>query len=280
MPAMIAARTNAITALEPILAREREGTLTVLYLATVPQSTPLDAISEDDALSIEAHEELAELLAIARETGTEADGLVYWTRDEAESILNAVENENCDGVVLATQAEHSQRRRLLSGDTVEKVLARTECDVFTEKRGEKGDVGEETPIERILLATSGGPHARLAADAHVDIVHFLDENPRAESREDGEAILGAAQRILSGVENVEIELAEAPGDVAEAIVTRSNEYDKTVLGSPTGGLLRQSAFGTVPESVNRQSESGVVVAQQDTGGASMYDRWIVGDRTN
>ena len=280
MPAMIAARTNAITALEPILAREREGTLTVLYLATVPQSTPLDAISEDDALSIEAHEELAELLAIARETGTEADGLVYWTCDEAESILNAVENENCDGVVLATQAEHSQRRRLLSGDTVEKVLARTECDAFTEKRGEKGDVGEETPIERILLATSGGPHARLAADAHVDIVHFLDENPRAESREDGEAILGAAQRILSGVENVEIELAEAPGDVAEAIVTRSNEYDKTVLGSPTGGLLRQSAFGTVPESVNRQSESGVVVAQQDTGGASIYDRWIVGDRTN
>ena len=254
--------------------------MTVLYLATVPRSTPLDAISEDDALSIEAHEELAELLATARETGTEADGLVYWTRDEAESILNAVENENCDGVVLATQAEHSQRRRLLSGDTVEKVLARTECDVFTEKRGEKGDVGEETPIERILLATSGGPHARLAADAHVDIVHFLDENPRAESREDGEAILGAAQRILSGVENVEIELAEAPGDVAEAIVTCSNEYDKTVLGSPTSGLLRQFAFGTVPESVNRQSQNGVVVAQQDTGGASMYDRWIVGDRTN
>ena len=222
----------------------------------MPQSTPLDAISEDDALSIEAHEELAELLAIARETGTEADGLVYWTRDEAESILNAVENENCDGVVLATQAEHSQRRRLLSGDTVEKVLARTECDVFTEKRGEKGDVGEETPIERILLATSGGPHARLAADAHVDIVHFLDENPRAESREDGEAILGAAQRILSGVENVEIELAEAPGDVAETIVTRSNEYDKTVLGSPTGGLLRQSAFGTVPESVNVSPKAG------------------------
>jgi nucleotide-binding universal stress UspA family protein len=215
---------------------------------------------------------------------------VYWTRDEAESILNAVENENCDGVVLATQAEHSQRRRLLSGDTVEKVLARTECDAFTEKRGERGDVGEETPIERILLATSGGPHARLAADtaralalaadAHVDVVHFLGENSRAESREDGEAILGAAQRILSGVENVEIELAEAPGDVAEAIVTRSNEYDKTVLGSPTSGLLRQFAFGTVPESVNRQSENGVVVAQQDTGGASMYDRWIVGDRTN
>ena len=188
---MIAARTNAITVLEPILAREREGTLTVLYLATVPQSTPLDAISEDDALSIEAHEELAELLAIARETGTEADGLVYWTRDEAESILNAVENENCDGVVLATQAEHSQRRRLLSGDTVEKVLARTECDVFTEKRGEKGDVGEETPIERILLATSGGPHARLAADtaralalaadAHVDVVHFFGETRDREA---------------------------------------------------------------------------------------------------
>ena len=120
----------------------------------------------------------------------------------------------------------------------------------------------------------------LAADAHVDVVHFPGENSRAENREDGGAILEAAQRILSEVENVETELAEAPDDVAEAIVARSEEYDKTVLGSPTSGLLRQFAFGTVPESVNQQSENGVVVAQQDTRGASMYDRWIVGDRTN
>ena len=262
----------------------------VLYPATVARSTPLDAISEDDIASIEAREELAELLGIARETGTEADGLVYWTREEAGSILNAVENENCDGVVLAIQADHTQRRRLLGGETVEKVLARAECDVFTEKRGERGPAGEETPIERILLTTSGGPHASLAADtaralalaadAHVDVVHFPGENSRAENREDGGAILEAAQRILSEVENVETELAEAPDDVAEAIVARSEEYDKTVLGSPTSGLLRQFAFGTVPESVNQQSENGVVVAQQDTRGASMYDRWIVGDRTN
>jgi nucleotide-binding universal stress UspA family protein len=261
-----------------------------LYLATVARSTPLDAISEDDAAAIEARKELAELLEIARERDTEADGIVYWTREESGSILNAVENENCDGIVLATQAEHSQRRRLLSGETVDKVLARAQCDVFTEKRGEEGPAGEETPIGRILLATSGGPHARLAADttralalaadAQVDVVHFLGENSRAESREDGEAILEAAQRILSGVENVETGLAEAPDDVAEAIVARSGEYDKTVLGSPTSGLLRQFAFGTVSESVNQQSENGVVVAQQDIGGASMYDRWIVGDRTN
>jgi nucleotide-binding universal stress UspA family protein len=273
-----------------VLAREREGTLIVLYLATVVRSTPLDAISEDDEAAIEAREELAELLEIARETDTEADGIVYRTREESGSILNAVENENCDGIVLATQVEHSKRRRLLSGETVDKVLARAQCDVFTEKRGEEGPAGEETPIGRILLATSGGPHARLAADttralalaadAQVDVVHFLGENSRVESREDGEAILEAAQRILSGVENVETELAEAPDDVAEAIVARSGEYDKTVLGSPTSGLLRQFAFGTVSESVNQQSENGVVVAQQDTGGASMYDRWIVGDQTN
>ena len=216
-----------------------------------------------------------------------AEGLVYWTREEAGSILNAIENEACDGVVLATQAERSQRHRLLSGDTVEKVLARAECNVFTEKRGEKGKAGEETPVERILLATSGGPHAglaadtaralALAADAHVDIVHFLGET---RDREATDAIFWTAERVLANVESVDSELTEAEtGDVAEAIVTRSNEYDKTVLCSPTSGLLRQFAFGTVPESVNRQSENGVVVAQQDTGSVSWYDRWIVGDPT-
>ena len=120
----------------------------------------------------------------------------------------------------------------------------------------------------------------VAVVAAVYAAILLGENSRAESREDGEAILEAAQRILSGIENVEIELAEASGDVAEAIVTRSSEHDKTVLGSPTSGLLRQFAFGMVTESVDWDSENGVVVAQQNTGGASMYDRWIIGDGTN
>ncbi|PSP65182.1 hypothetical protein BRC77_02240 [Halobacteriales archaeon QH_8_64_26] len=74
----------------------------MLYLATVVRSTPLDAISEDDEAAIEAREELAELLEIARETDTEADGIVYRTREESGSILNAVENENCDGRISDT----------------------------------------------------------------------------------------------------------------------------------------------------------------------------------
>lgn len=107
-----------------ILAREREGTLLVLYLATLVRSTPLDAVSANDPVAVEAHEELKALLDVATETGVRAEGLVYWTHDEAELIHNAVENQDCDGVILATQAEHTQRRCLLSGDSVEKVLAR------------------------------------------------------------------------------------------------------------------------------------------------------------
>jgi nucleotide-binding universal stress UspA family protein len=264
------------------IARERGGGLVVCSIATFARQTPLDTVPPDNPTLVAAHEKTEEFVALAEGTGVPVAGRVHLTHEQSRSVLDAVERYECDGVVLAVEAGRSQRRRLLGGATVEKVVARAECEVFVEKQA-----ADETPIDRILLAVSGGPHSGLAAqtaralaldaDATVDVVHFLNDDT-ADEGDDGESIIEAAERALFGVERVETELGSAE-NVAETIIARSDAYDVTVLGSPTSGLLEQFVFGTVPDTVNQRTENAVVMAQGDTGSTSVYDRWIVGDPT-
>lgn len=263
------------------IARERGGGLVVCYVATFARQTPLDTVPADNPTLVEAHEATVEYVEFAAEIGVPAEGHVHLSHLEWRSVLDAIETYGADGVVLALDADRSQRRRLLGGDTAERIVARAGCDAFVEKQA-----WDETPTQRILLAVSGGPHSGLAAetaralavdaDARIDVVHFLDEDATANERENAAEIVEAAERALPGVDRIETAVESTEG-VAEAIVARSDEYDVTVLGSPTSGLLEQFVFGTVPESVNQHSENAVVMAQRDTASTSVYDRWIAGD---
>jgi nucleotide-binding universal stress UspA family protein len=265
------------------IARERSGGLVVAYIVTLARQTPLDAVSPDDPVLTEAREAAAAFVEFATKMDVPAVGRIHLTREKSGSILDAVAEYDSDGVVLTVEADRSQRRRLLGGDAVEKVVVRAGCEVFVEKQA-----ADETPIEHILLAVSGGPHSGLAAktaralaldaDARIDAVHFLGKDATEDEQNEGERIIEAAERALFGVERVEIEV-ERTEHVAETIVASSDEYDVTVLGSPTAGLLSQFVFGTVPDSVNQRSENAVVMAKQDTASTSVYDRWIAGDPT-
>ena len=262
------------------IARERGGGLVVCYVATFARQTPLDAVPSDDPMLVTARETATECIEFAEERSVPAVGRIHLTHEQSGSVLDAVTAYECDGVVLAIEADQPQRRRLLGGDTAEKVVARAECEVFVEKQA-----ADETPIRQVLLVVSGGPHSGLAAqtaralavdaDAAVDVVHFHNDDATVD---EGETIIEAAEHVLSGVEQVETAI-ESTGEVAETIIARSDEYDVTVLGSPTSGLLEQFVFGTVPDTVNQRSENAVVLAQDDTGRTSVYDRWILGDPT-
>lgn len=263
------------------IAGERGGGLVVSYVVAFAQHTPLSAVPADHPVLVEARDAATEFVEIAAETGVPVVGHIDLAHDRAESVLTAVAEYGCDGVILAIETGRSQRRRLLVGSAIEKIAARVDCEVFVEKQAT-----DETPIERIFLAVSAGPHSGLAAKtahalaadaaASVDVVHFLDEGATEDERKEGQIIITAAERALCGVERVETD-RESTENVAETIIIRSNEYDVTVLGSPTSGLLEQFVFGSVPDSVTQRSESAVVMTQQDTGTTSVYDRWIAGD---
>ena len=263
------------------LVADRDGTMLLGCLATFPRQTPLDTMTAEDEAVAEAQSRLEDLLAFASLTDVTVSGIVGLTHREWRSILDLVEKYDCDGVLMTIDPARTKQRRLLTGSTVEKVVSRAECDVFVEKQRPV-----DAPIRSILLAVSGGPHSGLAADtarviarttgARVDAVHFLDEDASPSDREAGERIVRAAERVLADVNAVDAELLVA-SDAAKAIVTRSDDFDLTVIGAPTSGLLRQLTFGSVVDTVEQRSQNAVLMTKRNVGFQSAYDRWIAGD---
>ena len=260
------------------IAHRENAELLVASLTVLVRQTPLEGSTEKKQ---EAAATLEEYVEIARSFDVPASGTVVITHDEVSSILNQITENECHGVIMAVDPTTNQRRRLLSGDTVESVVARAECEVYVEKQRD-----EHAPVESILCAVDAGPHSELAAKtaraialdtgATVEIIHYLSPTADEEEHDESTAILQAAEEILEDVDSVEVEELEAE-DPAEAIVTRSERYDYTVLGAPTSGLLQQFVYGTVPDVVNQGSKNGVVMAQADTGSKSLLKRWFTGD---
>jgi nucleotide-binding universal stress UspA family protein len=264
-----------------LIADDRDGDLLVLCLVGVPKQTPYEALDEDHPIVREGHENAERLLDIASATGVPARGVVCLARNNRSAILSITERYACDGVFMIVEPGRSQRRRLLSGETIETIVSRADTDVFVGKPGERDD-----PPKSVLLPVSGGPHSGLATEvaravalatgARIDVVHFTDETPTAQQREEADEVFDAATAVLDGIEGVETELVSTDSIPAE-IVSRSDRYDMTVLGAPTMGLLRQFIFGSVPDSVTQRTENAVLMAKQRTGTTSAYYRWIAGE---
>lgn len=268
------------------IAGEHDGTLVVTNVVVYPDQTPLERARADERTE-RARSEAERLAGLVGEDGS-AVGNVRLAHSETTAVLGAIEDG--DAVLLGVRGEATQRRRLLLGDTVEKVVARAECDVFVQRFGDEPSADElgtsERAIHRVLLAAGGGPHSGLAAetaraiarptDARVDVVHGVPEDGSADDR--ATAILEAATHVL-GDASGETELLRTD-DPAGTIIERSAEYDLTVLGAPTEGLLKQFVFGSLPEQVRQGARNTVVMAKENTPDrTSLYYRWIGGDET-
>jgi nucleotide-binding universal stress UspA family protein len=259
-----------------LIVDDREGTILVLCLVTLPKQTPYESLANDADLVSESRETAEKLLQIAIEQGVSADALVCLTHRGVQSVLNIIDQYACDGIIMKVSADRTKRRRLLSGSAVEKIMARAECDVFVETI-----VADPTPVESIYLPVSDRLHSGIAAKtacvlartsgARIDAIHFLSEQEFIDGHQQTDEIIQVAD-ALSTVEHT-VSTIILTEQVGEDIITRSDEYDVTVLGAPTRGLLKQFVFGTVPDSV-RQRENAVLMAKRATR-ASLYNRWFI-----
>lgn len=263
------------------IARDRNGELLILCLVTVPEQTPLELIKSDEKFASEARATTEQLTRSVATTNVPVHGVVCLTHKEPHAIVQMTERYACDAVLMNIESGGSQRRRLLKGDTVEKVTARAKCDVFVEKFGERSE-----PAKHIFVPVSGGPNSGLAteitralaraAGAHVDVIHFLHEDVSDDQRAEAEQMLQGAAHILNDLPHIDTSIIETD-NTAKEIISRSDEYDVTVFGAPTKGLLKQFVYGTVPDSVQQKTDNEVLMVKQNTERNSVYYRWIAGD---
>ncbi|MFC6962747.1 universal stress protein [Halocatena marina] len=259
------------------IASQWAGEVLITCVVRVPDQTPYEAFSADKLLMRTARRRTERLVEQAQEFAP-TRGMICLTHNERRAITNIIDRYDCHGTLLKVHSDHSQRRRLLSGATVEKIIVRAPSDVFVLKFIE----ADERP-KRLLVAVSGGPHSGLAAEtaraiaresgSSIDIVHVLTEDATESQRNEGKHILDAAAQIVDGVD-VERKIVTGQS-VATAIIDQSDSYDMTILGSPAKGLLKQFIFGSIPNSVNRGVKQPVLMTKHGSkNNRSGFYRWL------
>jgi nucleotide-binding universal stress UspA family protein len=156
----------------------------------------------------------------------------------------------------------------IMGEVADKVIRYAPCDLITVK------LLDDRPVKKVLIPTSGGPHATLAAeymgiyhDVHgceVTCCYVID--PNADDNERHRATEWIHKTIrLTGLEGkASIRLVEGK-KVATALVMASKEYDLIVLGASKEGLFSSVLLGEIPEKAGRYSQTQVMIVQRYEG---------------
>ena len=245
------------------LAAENDGEVLVMSVVTVPEQTPL---SRGRERTDEKRDVLNYAMSIAEAEGVPVSGTIRIGHNPASAILNTVIQHDSDAVLVGWKGRRTQRRDVVLGTNVDRVVREADCDVYVEKFGMRPD--EE--VDSIFLPTSGGPHAALAVGtaaaiarrtgATMHAAYVLSPDASAETREQGESLLATAAESVDDV-TVETTLLEND-DVVTALVDESANHDLTVIGATREGMFQKFVFGTIPETVAERVGTTVIMTKR------------------
>jgi nucleotide-binding universal stress UspA family protein len=208
---------------------------------------------------------------------TDVHQIVSESLPPAEAIARSAKKLDADLVVMATHGRQGLKHAF-AGSVTERTVRTCPAPVLTVK----GSGLSEAPIQRILLATDFSPHAKQALslaccfakrfDAHVDVVHVLDESPdyirvlsaeivsfefrvRAMAGEHLEA-MGAQVREA----NLSAETHLCKGRAVEMITSEAErlESDLIVMGTHGHTGFSHATLGSVAERTLRTASCSIL----------------------
>ena len=263
---------NALLRLAGQLARARGGEVLALHVVVVPESLPLEvgrSRAESGRLLLEQAVRLAEKEGLPIQTMSRV------ARSAAQGIVDAASEEEVDLILMG--GGRPSRGRPTLGTVVDTVLRDAPCDVLVMHGGEIG------PVERILVPTAGGFHARAAARIAFSLAEIFDAEVTLLCVQTGPRTQQQAERAQCQIEQTleglspsrppEKRVVTAP-DVAEAIVWEAQAYDLVLMGVSEESLLDRILFGDVPLQVAAQVPT-VVLVQGARGLTGVWTRRVV-----
>lgn len=260
------------------VAANRNGEVLVLSVVTKPHDSPV-ALFADDVIARQFGDRRREILdravATAEGTGVPVRGRLLVGHDVARAIRTALDDYECDGVLLGWR---ERRREVVFGSNVDRVVTRASCDVLVERVGPTAD-----GVGRVLLAAGEGPHASLAAsvadavalgnDAAVDVVRVVGPDADERVHEDAERLVAETAASLEAPADTHVTTA---ADATDALVAAADERDVAVLGATERGWLSRLVVGGTAYDVGRRAETTVVLARRQGGVPSRLVRWLRG----
>lgn len=246
------------------LVRAKNGELIVLGVIDVPQSLPIH-----EGMRFIHHK--APLLRNAIQYGKKIDvptrSAMRIAHRVSDGILDASVDEKVSLILMGWKGYTTKRDRIF-GEVADQVVRHAPCDLITVKL-----TGELT-CGRMLMPTSGGPHAFLAAeyvsliqkefDSKVTCCYVVGKDHTEQAKEAG---LDWIEKTIhrSGLEqNVEKQIIVS-NNIAAGLVKAAADFDLLVLGASKEGVFSSVLFGEIPEKVARYSKKPVMIVRRYEG---------------
>lgn len=271
---------------------------------------PLQVITIADPLAINEGRRLAQerntlfqwSVRMSSSSGVPIHPITRLAHSVSRGILDTAAEEGCD-LILMPWRVHTEERDVRMGHVLDPVVRQAPCDVAViaipaqktpiEALAEDGANVNESPsleIERILVPTSGGPHAPLATrlglvlakeyGATVEAVYVTHPEASEQMQQEGQRQIDRTleamrerARDMRDKEGSDLQLEAVPirshlveaESVVEGIVQAGAEADLVLVGASEESVIDQVLFGTLPEQVAQQCPSPVMMIKHYRG---------------
>jgi nucleotide-binding universal stress UspA family protein len=134
------------------------------------------------------------------------------------------------------------------------------------------DLQSSERMQRVLVATGGGPHAqlglRLAAkvasgsDGELTLFRVVRPSAELDAAVEAQVLRQIAEKTLGPDPQVQTRVVASPS-IVDAILeeTRSEQYDLLVVGTSDEGTVRSLLFGTIPDAVATRTSCSVLIVR-------------------
>ncbi len=268
------ARRNDVSPLMNIatsLAKVYDGEVWAMAAVEIPGQLPLSAgkrfVEQTRSL-------LAEADGFEEETGIPVHTLARVTHRADVAILDTVRERRPELLILGWGGYKKVRGAIL-GRILDPVVRTAACNVAVVRWR-----GMSERLERILLPTAGGPHARYAAVLAADLARAKRASltvsyviRRGATDAERETAMGWIDKTVAGVDLGGIEVAKTlleSNSVEKAIIEESKKHDFTIIGSSNVLPWKKLVLGDIPRNVHLKSPVPVMMVRRYEGPAKSW----------
>ena len=260
------------------IAKEKNGEIVLLRVVTVPEQLPTNRYNEK---RINTEEQiLKKALQIAERLDVPAHGVIRVGHNVARAILETSRKHHCTLTIVGWKGFSTSGERIL-GATSDDIIKYSRTDLMLVKF-----VGNAT-LQKILLPTSGGKHARVAEgysaaiaranDGQVTVCQVVKKSaPMSNISKNAASMEEAVERMtLENGFTPDSELIHSDS-VTEGIINAAENYDAVMIGATEKSVYPQILFGNIPEEIAKNSGKTVIVVKHYDKVKELLGR-VIGD---
>ncbi len=257
------------------IAKPKNGEIIAMTVAKVPEQLP---IRNGVRLAQHRRPLIRKAKARAKELGVDLSGDLRVAHSLKDALLSGVHEHKADLLIMGWKGFTKTRDRIF-GEITDTMIRHCPCDLAVIKKVPTAD------INKILLATAGGPNATLGAD----FAHGIAEQSNATidagvvvptdsgETEKAEALKRIGDPIDALIPDIKLGRHIIKSDsIAAGIAKASRDFDMVIIGAAPVQPFKYAIAGDIPEKVSRYSPKSVMLVRRWQGPVAGLFRKLFG----